>query len=74
MQRSYESSYDLWLKFQDGTYNAVKSVHQNIWIITEKATGEQGWIFSDETENFYPEIFTTSDEAFEAMQKYMETL
>lgn len=74
MKTDYSSSYALWLELQDdGKLTAEPdSCCKSIWKITEKISGDFGYVFVDETECFYPKIFKTVDEAVSGMKRYIE--
>lgn len=71
MKTNYECSFELWKDCQpDGRVEAEPTDTKGIWKVTEKVSGDFGFVFCDETENFYPKIFKTVDDAVNGMQNY----
>lgn len=74
MKNQYECSFELWKDCQpDGRVEAEPTDTKGIWKVTEKVSGDFGYVFCDETENFYPKIFKTVDAAVEGRAYYIRT-
>lgn len=74
MRTNYECSFELWKDCQpDGRVEAEPTATSGIWKVTEKVSGDFGFVFCDETENFYPKIFKTVDAAVEGRAYYART-
>lgn len=74
MKTQYECSFALWKECQPGgRAEAEPTETDGIWKVTEKVSGDFGFVFCDETENFYPKIFKTVDAAVEGRAYYGRT-
>lgn len=74
MKTQYECSFELWKEFQEGGHlDSHPTTTPGIWTVIEKVSGDFGYVFVDETENFYPKIFKTVDAAVEGRSYYCLT-
>lgn len=74
MKTDYKCSFELWKEFQEGGHlDAHPTTTQGIWKITERVSGDFGYVFCDETENFYPYVFKTVEDAVEGRDYYCRT-
>lgn len=74
MKTIYNCSFEMWKEFQPGGHlDAEPTGVQGIWKVTEHVSGDYGFVFVDETENFYPHIYKTVDEALEGRAYYGRT-
>lgn len=74
MKTQYECSFELWKDCQpEGQVEAEPTDSKGIWKVTEKSSGDFGYVFVDETENFYPKVFKTVDAAVEGRSYYCLT-
>lgn len=71
--KQYNDSFRLWQDIQDGKLNA-SFVDDGIWSIVETDTGDKGFVFSDESEMFYPHIYETFDSAVKGRSHYCKTM
>lgn len=73
MQREYESSFDIWKECQpDGRLVAEPTIAPGIWMMFEKESEEFGYVFCDETENFFPRIYPSIEDAIKGREDYCQ--
>lgn len=71
MKIEYDCSFDIWKESQPGGRLNVKPTEtEGIWEVTERVSGDFGYVFVDETENFYPKIYRTVIEAIKGRSDY----
>ena len=76
MKLSYECTFEMWKEFlPEGSLDAEPvPTCKGIWLVTDRNTQETGFVFCDETENFYPEIYKTVTGALIARDAYVKHL
>lgn len=72
MKTDYKSGYELWLELQpDGKLDSAPTSVKGIWKVTDKVSGDFGYVFVDETECFYPQIYRTVIQTLKARSDYI---
>lgn len=71
MKLQYTCSFSLWNALQGEEWQVVRNTgDDNLAVLRETSSGKLFYTFVDETENYYPTLYSDREECLEARRQY----